>query len=160
MHLLSAAMTAICIGNAELLVDKACQCLQGVFTKQTILSDPDNIRKIYFVDWDDQPGNTDMRYRTRDHWQSITVSTRLLVCALTTACEHLRCRTTHRSVTAVPHCTRPTAFVDASVTRHGCEQLNMSMLTHLKLLCTPANSLNRSRSSIAIHIYPRRRCSQ
>lgn len=48
--------------------------LQGVFTKRTILSDPENIRQHYSVDWEDRPGNTDMVYRNKEHWQSVTVS--------------------------------------------------------------------------------------
>ena len=47
---------------------------QGVFTKRTILSDPENIRRHYSVDWEDRPGNTDMVYRNKEHWHSVTVS--------------------------------------------------------------------------------------
>lgn len=64
------------------LAMKSCPCRQGVFTKRTILSDPDNIRKIFSVNWDDQPGNTDLQYRDRKHWQSITVSTHYALLAL------------------------------------------------------------------------------
>ena len=49
-------------------------CLQGIFSRWIIFSNPDNIKKIYTVDWEDRPGNPDLIYRSQEHWQAVTVS--------------------------------------------------------------------------------------
>lgn len=66
--------------------------LQGVFTKKIILSDPENIRKIYLVNWDDSSGNPDLAYRSREHWQSVTVSLQLsAACQFDGGCGQMGC---------------------------------------------------------------------
>ena len=48
---------------------------QGLFIKGSVLSNADSLRKLYMVNinpeaWDD----SDLLYRTPEHWQAVTVS--------------------------------------------------------------------------------------
>lgn len=68
--------------HTVMLTDSMFTCLQGNFTRTTIMGDPDKIAKVYWVNWSRDSSNPDHRYRSREHWQAVTVSIVICRCPL------------------------------------------------------------------------------